>query len=229
MSELPRLVFIADAPTLAGDAYFDAVGQALQATPPGAMMLLERDGGWDIPKTSDHARLQRLERLRTLSHEAACPLIVAGRADLAMACGADGVHLSSRGLSICTVRQAYPNLLISRSCHHHNDLQQAQEMGADWVTLSPLFQPLSKSVTDDLLGVAGFTSMARFHHQLKIFALGGITASCVAAAMKANAYGVACLGSILQSADPNSAVTAILNALTRFPTPVVDGKPCDGI
>lgn len=216
-------MLVADTAALSATALVDVVTQALSDTSPGALMLLARDGGWRDPKTPDSARLTHLRLLRGLSRDAGCPLVVSGRADLAQACEADGVHLPSRGLSTMATRRAFPGLTVSRSCHDRRGLTDARRHQADWVTLSPLFAPISKSSDSAPMGPTEFEVLATGYGG-KVFALGGITAAGVADAIGAGAYGVACLGSILHAPDPGASVTSILAALARHPAERGHGK-----
>lgn len=224
MDALPRLVLIADTATLPEDALVDVAARALEAASPGSLTLLSRDGGWRDPKTPDATRLHHLRRLRALSRDAGCSLVVSARADLAQACEADGVHLPSRGVSVEATRLAFPHVLVSRSCHDRASLDEARRQGADWITVSPLFAPLSKPADRPPLGTRGFETLV-VNGGVPVFALGGITAAGVGDAIDAGAYGVACLGSVLHAPDPGAIVASLLAALARHPAADGPSKP----
>lgn len=121
-------------------------------------------------KGLEGAALMRLgERCREIVSSATV-FLVNGRADVAAACGADGVHLPSTGLPVEAVRAISTGLIAGRSCHNLADVARAKGEGADYVLLGPVFSPRSKSSAakislGDLRTAAG---------QIPTFALGGI-------------------------------------------------------
>ncbi|HVT43176.1 MAG TPA: thiamine phosphate synthase [Thermoanaerobaculia bacterium] len=98
--------------------------------------------------------------------------VVNGRADVAIAAGADGVHLPADELPEDAVRRAGPSLIIGRSCHTLVECQAASRAGADYVLFGSVFAPRSKEgearVDRDLLARAATGS------ELEVFAIGGI-------------------------------------------------------
>jgi thiamine-phosphate pyrophosphorylase len=105
-------------------------------------------------------------------------ILVNGRADVAMAARADGVHLPSDA-----AREILPGLLVGRSCHTLADIKQAQ---ADFVTFGPVFHTPGKG---DPVGL----EMLRHACALgkPVFALGGVNWENAQACMQAGAEGVA--------------------------------------
>src|SRR5687767_94254 len=64
-------------------------------------------------------------------------LLVNRRADLALAVGADGVHLPAQGIPAAAVRALGPHLMVGRSCHSLLDCRAAAEEGVDYILLGP--------------------------------------------------------------------------------------------
>jgi thiamine-phosphate pyrophosphorylase len=98
-------------------------------------------------------------------------ILINDRADIAAACGADGVHLRSDSISAKVVRGAFPGLLIGVSVHSCEKAVQARADGADFVTLAPVFQTPGKGEP------LGWDEFVRIGGELKPFpvvALGGI-------------------------------------------------------
>ncbi len=117
--------------------------------------------------------------------------IVNTRTDVAIAGGAAGVHLPSHSLLPSTVRRIVPSgFLIGISCHSREDLLRAQDKGADYAYLSPVFTPLSKADTTPPLGVDGFRHAAE-GLTIPVLALGGITPDRIEECLRAGAAGVA--------------------------------------
>ncbi len=148
--------------------------------------------------------------LRSMTHEVAALLLVNERPDLALALGADGVHLPESGLEIRDVRRLLGvDAWIGRSCHDRAGLERAVDEGADYATLSPLFSVPGKSAP---LGVSGF-SEARAGIELPVLALGGIDETSLGDARAAGADGVALIRGAYRSGDPEATVSAILRLL----------------
>ena len=116
-------------------------------------------------------------------------VLVNGRFDLAIAAGAHGVHLRSDSLPLRSVRQRFPDLLIGKSVHSLAEVRAARDDGADYVTLSPIFAPLSKKSTWPPVGLTGLESAAGLG--LPILALGGITGEELPSLASAGAAGFA--------------------------------------
>jgi thiamine-phosphate pyrophosphorylase len=113
-------------------------------------------------------------------------ILVNDRADVAMACGAHGVHLRSNSISPRTLRQMTPEgFLIASSCHSIRDIEAAE--GADFVVLAPIFETPGKPAP------LGLRCLAQAVHSTStpVFALGGITTDRVAVCLRLGAAGVA--------------------------------------
>jgi thiamine-phosphate pyrophosphorylase len=154
--------------------------------------------------------LHRLAReLRAQTRDAGVPLFINTRADVALACGADGVHLPENRPLIVTVR-ALPgaNLAIGVSCHDRAGLVRAAREGANFATLAPVFHVPGKG---EPLGIDGFSALAGAAG-LPVYALGGVTATHIAQLHTAGAQGVALTREIFGAADPQRAVEACLAA-----------------
>jgi thiamine-phosphate pyrophosphorylase len=205
------VVLLADAPTVGPAALVSLVAEILSAVPRGALLVLDRDRDVSRGGSSDSERFQRLIALRALTLEGGASLVVSGRADLAVASGADGVQLPEAGLDAATVRRHFPTLGIGRSCHDAPGLARAATEGADWAILAPVWAPLSKAATSPPLGLDGFSALAGAA-RLPIVALGGVTPGNCAALRGVGARAVASLGGILQAPAPNEAAAALVDA-----------------
>src|SRR5512137_1406239 len=113
------------------------LSQALQAGV-RAIQLREKD--------VDTLEVYRLgERLLSLTRQAGAALIVNDRVDVAMALGADGVHLTRQSLPPKEARGLVGSkMLLGISCHGLADVQEAVEGGIDFVVLGPIYATPSK-------------------------------------------------------------------------------------
>jgi thiamine-phosphate pyrophosphorylase len=130
------------------------------------------------------------------------PVIVSERLDVALACGAAGVHLTADSMPVIAIRaQVSGDFLIGGSISSADDLTAAQ--AADYVTIGPVFDGQNGG-----MGVEGFTRMARAVARPAI-AIGGITPSTAADVRIAGAAGVAAIRAILSAGDPAVAAAAL--------------------
>lgn len=156
-------------------------------------------------------RLIHLERLLRLCRDAGAPLMVSRRVDLALACGADGVHLPGRGLDPGPLRTFWPNLVVGRSCHRRAELEAAARAGAAYALLSPVAPPHSKPASGPTLSLDGFAG-AIAGLDLPVFALGGITAALAPRLRRRGAAGVAALGGVLGADEPGRSAQELIRA-----------------
>jgi len=118
-------------------------------------------------------------------------VLVNDRADVALACGAAGVHLRSGSVSPHVLRRIAPtDFVISVACHNAADVARAEDEGADFALLAPVFAPLSKPSVSPPLGLDALRSVASAA-RIPVIALGGITEANAALCLDAGAAGVA--------------------------------------
>lgn len=118
-------------------------------------------------------------------------VLVNGRADIAQAAGADGVHLPGHGLPISGVRRAFPELLVGRSTHHDQEIVDAARQGAHYVTFGPVQATPSKERYGPPQGFDALRSAVEAGRGLPVLALGGLDASGVLGVQQAGAWGLA--------------------------------------
>jgi thiamine-phosphate pyrophosphorylase len=113
------------------------------------------------------------------------------RADIALAVGADGVHLSGDSVAPRILRAIVPaEFLIGVSTHTLEELQRAETEGADFAVFSPIFPVVSKTGYGPAVGVERLREAARTV-AIPVLALGGITRENAAECVAAGAAGIA--------------------------------------
>lgn len=120
----------------------------------------------------------------------ACRVLVNTRFDIALAAGARGVHLPSHSFSPGLIRPAVPpGFEIGVSCHSLEEIQTAEEEGANFVVFGPVFTTLSKPGAPPV----GLNMLRDVCSDVKIpvYALGGVTEANAPLCIEAGAAGVA--------------------------------------
>ena len=128
--------------------------------------------------------------VRALVREDGPRVLVNDRPDVAIACGAAGVHLRDGSASPAVIRRIAPaGFVITVACHDDDAVVRAQQEGADYALLAPIFAPLSKPSDRPPLGLEALHSIAS-RTKIPIIALGGITLDNALLCMEAGAAGV---------------------------------------
>jgi thiamine-phosphate pyrophosphorylase len=137
-------------------------------------------------------------------------VVVDDRVDIALAAGADGVHLGSRDLPVAAARALAPGLLIGATCRCAQDVRQAADAGADYAGFGPVFATTSKAGLPDPLGLATLAGAAGV---LPLIAIGGVDARTAADTRAAGAHGVAVIGALWRQPDPLAAARDLVTAV----------------
>jgi thiamine-phosphate pyrophosphorylase len=128
---------------------------------------------------------------------AATKLLINARADVALACGADGVHLPAGELAASEVRALWMRCcqrqpLIGVSTHTIDDVRCARAQTADFTVLAPIFE--KAQTTTPGIGVEALRASRlpiKAAGQFAVLALGGVTVSNARACIEVGAAGVA--------------------------------------
>ncbi len=146
-----------------------------------------------------------VERAAALPEKGGARLLVNERLDVALGCGADGVHLPADSLPVAAVRAAVPEgWLVGVSCHSPDEVKAAARDGASFAVLGPLFPTPGKGAP---LGLEPLREACRRTAEQKfpVLALGGVTLENAASCLEAGAAGLAAIR-LFQSADVHKVV-----------------------
>lgn len=140
---------------------------------------------------SDRTLFEHVQHIVSLVKGTKCKILVNGRADIALAAGAHGVHLPSAGLRTADLRPWLSDrFLIGKSVHTEKEIRSAYKEGVDYVLLGHIFPTPSKSGLGEPVGLE-FLKKACAKFPIPIFALGGIDTNCIQSVLESGAVGVA--------------------------------------
>jgi thiamine-phosphate pyrophosphorylase len=154
--------------------------------------------------------------LRGLCTEHQVALCINDRLDVALAVGADVIHLGQNDLPVTEVVRVRAlahaeHLRIGISAHTTDQARVAIEGGADHIGFGPIFPTGSKADADPAVGLAGLTEVAAAV-SVPVIAIGGITLDNVAAVARAGASAAAVIAAVDNAPDPTEAGRRIARA-----------------
>jgi thiamine-phosphate pyrophosphorylase len=165
------------------EKFFEVIKRALRA---GIDFLQIREK--DLPA---RPLCRLVERTLELARPHGTPVLVNDRFDVALACGAQGVHLPARGLPVAAVKRATRGrLLIGVSTHSLAEARAAERGGADYILFGPIFATPSKVKHGPPVGLDALQEVTA-QCQLPVIALGGINLSNFQQILDRGARGIA--------------------------------------
>ncbi len=196
-----------------------ALSAASATAGPGAVALQLREKDMEA-----RAQYELACALRELCSRYGAALLVNDRVDVAIAAGADGVHLPANSFAVADARRLVGSTrLIGVSTHEGGDVGAAAEAGADFAVYGPVYEPLSKASYGAARGAEELGAACRAGAGLPVFALGGITAERIAELGGTPALreggrpaGVAVIGAVFGADDPAAATRTLLDALASW-------------
>jgi thiamine-phosphate pyrophosphorylase len=138
------------------------------------------------------------------------PLLVNERADVALAAGAQGVHVGVDDIVASALRRIVPSdFVIGTSVGDAAEVVRCA--GADYVGIGPVFGASGRLDSGMALGVEGFVALARMCG-LPAVAIGGVSVENAGAVMASGASGIAVISALFSSVDPSIAARALRSA-----------------
>jgi thiamine-phosphate pyrophosphorylase len=125
------------------------------------------------------------EAVRAVRENGAAKLLLNSRADVALAVGADGVHLPAESLAPADIRALWPQAVIGVSCH--TSAEVAAAAGTDYALFAPVFEKQGTTPS-------GLPALrAACTHKISVLALGGVTLENAPSCVEAGAAGIAAI------------------------------------
>lgn len=213
-SRQPILCYVTDGASLGGDeaALLRMMQNAMRA---GVDWIQIRE------KTISAQALLRLVRAAVAQPERKTRILVNDRLDVAIAAGADGVHLGNSSLPVADVRDwlgkeaarlhVAQDFLVGRSCHSLEEAQRAESEGASHLIFGPVFATPSKMQYGAPQGAERLGEVCRAV-RVPVLAIGGVTVENAAQCLRAGAAGIAAIRLFQES----SAVKEVVMELRSF-------------
>lgn len=169
------------------------ITNVIERAAPQSVQLRDKRQGQDL---REPARI-----LREVTRRVGALLIINGNIELALECGADGVHVPLTEIE--TARLAFD--WVSTPTHSDAEVTRAADAGATAILVSPIFDTPNKGPAR---GVAALRA-ARERFSGVIYALGGVDAARASSCKNAGADGVAVIRALLDAADPGAVARAL--------------------
>lgn len=140
------------------------------------------------------------------------PLVINDRVDIALACGAQGVHLGQSDMPAHEARRLLPpGTFIGWSVESPADVAASAALPIDYLGVSPVFATPTKTDTSAAWGLEGLAAV-RAATRLPLVAIGGLNAVNAAQAIRAGADGIAVVSALCAADDPRAAALALKRA-----------------
>jgi thiamine-phosphate pyrophosphorylase len=185
----------------------DAVEVLEASLAAGARLVQFREKGIEADELYARARA-----FRERTWDAGALLIINDRVDLALAVEADGVHLGQNDLPMDAARRIAPELILGGSSHNLQEALAAQDAGASYVNIGPIFATQTKAVPTGVVGPEMIDAIAP-HLHIPFTCMGGIKVDNVGEVLGHGARHVAVVTAVTAADDVGAAATALRDAI----------------
>lgn len=156
----------------------------------------------DLPTRSF---IEQARKIKEILAPMNVPLIINDRVDVALAVGADGIHIGQEDMPYAIARKLMgERAIIGLSVETWEDVEKAQDLDADYLGVSPVFETPTKKDTKGAWGLAGLERIRAFSRH-PLVAIGGLHRDNAASAVRAGADCIAVVSAICSSPDPMNA------------------------
>jgi len=158
--------------------------------------------------------------IREMTARAGALLIINDRVDVALATEADGVHLGQDDFPVCEARNLGPDLIIGVSTHSIEEALRAQEDGASYINIGPIYRTGTKVWDGAFLGLDGLQAIASVT-QIPFSVMGGIKTTHIPGLLKVGARTIALVTAVTGAPDPEAAARELLNMINAGSLPAL--------
>jgi thiamine-phosphate pyrophosphorylase len=199
--EALRLYLVTDPSMLGGRTLHDVVLAAVQGGVTCVQLREKHSATRDF--------LAQAQTLKALLAPFAVPLVINDRIDIALACGADGVHLGQSDMPVDVARNLLPpHVFIGWSVETLGDVARSATLPVDYLGVSPVFPTPTKTDTRTPWGLAGLRKV-RAATGLPLVAIGGVAQANARDVLQSGADGLAVVSALCAAADPRQAAVEL--------------------
>src|SRR5574337_1697187 len=176
---------------------------------------------------STRAFVERARALKALLAPLGVLLVINDRLDVALACGADGLHVGQDDLLPEDARRWMPHALLGLSIERLDQLGAAERMAVDYYGAGPVFPTATKADAAPPLGLEGLRAL-RAGTARPLIAIGGIDAANAGAVLAAGAQGLAVVSALCAAPDPEAEARRICSAMGATRNIAIGAMPARG-
>ena len=144
-------------------------------------------------------------KLKEILRPSGIPLIINDRMDIALASGADGIHVGQSDMPVEEIRKYLgPDVIIGLSVESFQDAADANMLDIDYIGISPVYTTSTKKELKSGLGLKGVREIAEIS-KFPSVAIGGINIKNTADIIKAGASGIAVVSAVCSADNPEKA------------------------
>ncbi|AXI25644.1 thiamine phosphate synthase [Methanofervidicoccus sp. A16] len=153
-------------------------------------------------------------KIRKLTEDYDALYIVNDRLDVALAVGADGVHVGQEDMPVDIVKEIAPNLIVGVSASNLREALEGEKKGADYIGAGSVFPTRTKE-NAKLLGLEGLREIVENVH-IPVVAIGGINHENVKEVLEVGVDGVAVISAIVGSEDVVEATRRMMEMIEEY-------------
>ncbi|MCP4230639.1 MAG: thiamine phosphate synthase [bacterium] len=201
----PKLYLVTDPELTLGRTVFEIVEAAVEG---GVTTVQLRE-----KTASTRELIEKAEQLRDFLRDRGVPLIINDRADVALAVGADGLHVGSNDMPYHTAREILgPDAIIGVSVETLAEAKVMSGIGIDYFGVSPIFATGTKPDHAPPLGLDGLRKIRESVPE-PLISIGGIDAENAAGVFAAGSDGIAVVSAITMAEDPAAAARELMRQI----------------
>lgn len=158
---------------------------------------------------------KKASALKQLLNELSIPLIINDRVDIALAVGADGIHIGQDDLPLPVVKKMVPeDMIVGVSVSTLEEALEAERNGADYIGVGSVF-PTKTKQDATLMALEDLGEICR-GVSIPAVAIGGITADNISALSDSGLSGTAVVSAIMNADNPKTASESLLKIIKDF-------------
>ena len=197
----PTLYFITDSTEYTGEEFLRRVKAGLEG---GATLLQLRE-----KDRSTREYIETAEKVHELTRAYNVPLIIDDRLDVALAVGAEGVHLGQSDMPVATARRiAGPDMIIGATAKTVEQAKEAEAQGADYLGVGAIY-PTTTHVKTKITPVSTLDAICK-EVSIPVNAIGGLNKTNLGVLEGVGISGICVVSAIMKASDPEAEARILL-------------------